>query len=107
MNREQVERLTDAELNLALCMALGVTVGGIPNYASSLDDAWRLLPWTPYWVDATAPDLGIDFEFHLLDGRDVKATGATLAQARARAALLVMTNTNAPAPAAPEGREGK
>jgi len=44
----------------------------------------------PYFVDATVPESGIDFEFHFPDGRVVKATGETQAHARCLAALKAM-----------------
>lgn len=60
----------------------------LKRYTASLDAAMTLVPegWMQFDVDATAPDLGIDWTLHR-HGIEVKATAATPALALTAATL--------------------
>lgn len=73
---------------------------GMPAYTASIDSAMSLVPegWT-WHVDATAPELGIDWflcEPHT--GRDIKGCAGTAALALTAASLRALAQPTVPQP---------
>lgn len=60
-----------------------------PRYTASLDEAMTLVPegWERFDVDATAPELGVDWVLHGPSNASVKGIGVTPAIALCIAAL--------------------
>lgn len=57
--------------------------------STNFSDAQDVLPGAPYDIDATVPDIGIEFTFHI-DGKTYSASSETAQLARCRAALLTI-----------------